>query len=93
MTIGFDDYLFPREQDMDVQLGDIIPDSPIVSVAVSNGSVYVQYGHENVGNVTVRLSASIARQLGWALTGAATRDVHGSVEYVLTDAGREAIDA
>jgi hypothetical protein len=93
MTIGFDDYLFPREQDMDVQLGDIIPDSPIVSVAVSNGSVYVQYGHENVGSVTVRLSASIARQLGWTLTGAATRDVHGSVGYVLTDAGREAIDA
>lgn len=90
---NFDEYLFPREQDMGVTFGDVIPDSPIVSVAVSNGSVYVQYGHEDVGSVTVRLSASVARQLGWMLTAMSTRDARTPVEYVLTDKGREAVDA
>lgn len=90
----YSDWLFPREQDIDVQLGDELPDSPIVSVSTDGDSVYVQYGHENVGSVVVRLSAANARRLGWMLTAASTvRERYASVDYVLTDKGREAVDA
>lgn len=93
-NLEYGDYLFPCYRDMDVQLGVELPDSPVVSVSNDGDSVYVQYGHENVGSVVVRLSAPIARRLGWMLTAASTaQDRHASVGYVLTDKGKEEVDA
>lgn len=90
----YGDYVFPREQDIDVALGDDLRDMPVVSVFRAGLNVYVEVGHENVGSVTIRLAAHVARQLGWSLTQQSVlAQNEASADYVLTEKGREVVDA
>lgn len=93
-TPRYDNYVYPRASDLSVLAGGELPDMPVVSVSTDGTDVYVQVGHEDVGSLVIRMAGHIARQVGWSLSAAAVEAEGGtSTLYVLTDKGREALNA